>query len=118
VEDLNKQEKLPWNVNIYYNLALVHFEYRTLKPTQTLNMSGDIAPTKYWKLGVTTGFDFTNKRVSYTSINIYRDLKCWEAHIDWVPFGIRKSYYLTITLKSSMLRDFKIPKRSIPMDNF
>ncbi|MCW3078028.1 MAG: uncharacterized protein JWO32_2637 [Bacteroidetes bacterium] len=118
VDDLDKQEKLPWNLNVYYNLALNNLNYNTLKPTQTLNFSGDIAPTKFWKLGITSGFDFTNKRVSYTSINIYRDLKCWEAHIDWVPFGVRKSYYLTINLKSSMLRDFKIPKRSIPMDNF
>lgn len=118
VSDLDKQEKLPWNLNVYYNLALDNLNYDKLKPTQTLNFSGDIAPTKYWKLGITSGFDFTNKRVSYTSINIYRDLKCWEAHIDWVPFGVRKSYYLTINIKSSMLRDFKIPKRSIPMDNF
>lgn len=117
VDDLDKQEKLPWNLNVYYNLALDNQNYNKLKPTQTLNFSGDIAPTKFWKLGITSGFDFTNKRVSYTSINIYRDLKCWEAHIDWVPFGIRKSYYLTINLKSSMLRDFKIPKRSIPLDN-
>lgn len=118
IDDLDKQEKLPWNVNMYYNLALENINYSTLKPTQTLNFSGDIAPTKFWKLGITSGFDFTNKRISYTSINIYRDMKCWEAHIDWVPFGIRKSYYLTINLKSSMLRDFKIPRRSIPMDNF
>ncbi|MGZ4098386.1 MAG: putative LPS assembly protein LptD [Bacteroidia bacterium] len=116
--DLDEQQKLPWNVNMYYNLTLNNINYNTLKPTQTLNFSGDIAPTKYWKLGITSGYDFTNKRISYTSINIYRDLKCWEAHIDWVPFGIRKSYYLTINLKSSMLREFKIPKRSIPMDNF
>ncbi|MBA3665522.1 MAG: LPS-assembly protein LptD [Bacteroidetes bacterium] len=118
VNDLDKQEKLPWTVNVYYNLSLANINYNTLKPTQTLNFSGDIAPTKFWKLGITSGFDFTRKRVSYTSINIYRDLKCWEAHIDWVPFGIRKGYYLTMNLKSSMLRDFKIPKRSIPMDNF
>lgn len=118
VDDLDKTEKIPWNLDMYYNLAFTNVNYQTLKTTQTLNMKGDIAPTKNWKLGVTTGFDFTTKRISYTSINIYRDLKCWEAHIDWVPFGIRKSYYLTINLKSSMLREFKIPKRSIPMDNF
>ncbi|MBI2723280.1 MAG: LPS-assembly protein LptD [Bacteroidetes bacterium] len=118
IDDVDKQEKLPWNVNVYYNLTLDNFNYSTLKPIQTLNFSGDIAPTKFWKLGITSGFDFTNKRISYTSLNIYRDMKCWEARIDWVPFGIRKSYYLTINLKSSMLRDFKIPRRSLPIDNF
>ncbi|WP_305549536.1 putative LPS assembly protein LptD [Sediminibacterium sp.] len=116
--DLNKAEKLPWNLNIYYNLSLANYDDRKLQPTQTLNFSGDLMPTKYWKIGVTSGYDFTNQKASYTSINIYRDLKCWEARIDWVPFGLRKSYSLTINLKASMLSDFKIPKRSPPIDNF
>lgn len=116
--DLDQTEKLPWNLNIYYNLALNNPDDRRLQPTQSLNFSGDLMPTKYWKIGITSGYDFTNKQLSYTSFNIYRDLKCWEARIDWVPFGLRKSYNLTINLKASMLSDFKIPKRSPPIDNF
>ncbi len=117
--DLNAQEQLPWNLRINYNLALTNANDHRLQPTQTLNFSGDLMPTKYWKIGITSGFDFTNQKLSYTSVNIYRDLKCWEARIDWVPFGPRKSYSLTLNLKSSMLNDFKIPKRSIPrLDNY
>ncbi|MBL7912518.1 MAG: LPS-assembly protein LptD [Bacteroidia bacterium] len=117
-DDLDETEKLPWNLNIYYNLALNNPNDHRLQPTQSLNFSGDLMPTKYWKIGITSGYDFTNKQLSYTSFNIYRDLKCWEARIDWVPFGLRKSYNLTINLKASMLSDFKIPKRSPPIDNF
>ncbi len=116
--DLDANEQLSWNLNIYYNLSLANPDNRKLQPTQTLNFSGDITPTKNWKIGVTSGYDFTNQQVSYTSFNIYRDLKCWEARIDWIPFGLRKSYNLTINLKASMLSDFKIPKRSPPIDNF
>lgn len=108
------QEQLPWNLRISYNLSLMNDDDRKLQPTQTLNFSGDLMPTKFWKIGITSGFDFTNQKLSYTSVNIYRDLKCWEARIDWIPFGPRKSYNLTLNLKSSMLSDFKIPKRSIP----
>lgn len=117
-KDLNETDKLPWNLNIYYNLALNNPDDRKVHPTQSLNFSGDLMPTKYWKIGITSGYDFTNKQLSYTSFNIYRDLKCWEARIDWIPFGLRKSYNLTINLKASMLSDFKIPKRSPPIDNF
>ncbi len=70
--------------------------------------------TKFWKIGISRGFDVNTQKLSYTSVNIYRDLKCWEARIDWVPFGPNKSYNLTLNLKASMLSDFKIPKRSIP----
>jgi hypothetical protein len=117
---IDQTEKLPWNLSMYYNLAYDNTSNleTKLRLTQTANFTGDISPTKYWKLGVTSGYDFTNKRLSYTSLNIYRDLKCWEARIDWVPFGVRKSYNLTINLKSSMLRDFKIPRQRQWFDNF
>lgn len=106
--------RLPWNLRINYNLILTNTNDRKVQPSQALNFSGAIQPTKFWKIGLTSGFDFTNQKLSYTSLNIYRDLKCWEARIDWVPFGPRKSYNLTINLKASMLSTLKIPKRSIP----
>ena len=111
------QERLPWNLNIYYNVTYTKI-LEKLKNTQTLNFSGDVSITKYWKLGLTSGYDFTNKNLSYTSINVKRDLRCWEARIDWVPFGFRKSYSLTINLKTSMLSDIKIPRQRQWYDNF
>ena len=112
--DLNTAQSLPWNLRITYNLNLSNTNDRKVLTSQLLNFSGDLKPTKFWKIGISSGFDFNNQKLSYTSINIYRDLKCWEARIDWVPFGANKSYNLTLNLKSSMLSDFKIPKRSIP----
>jgi lipopolysaccharide assembly outer membrane protein LptD (OstA) len=111
------QEKLPWSLNIYYNVNYTKV-LEKVKDIQTLNFSGDVGITKYWKLGVTSGYDFSNRNLSYTSINLYRDLKCWEARIDWVPFGFRKSYSLTINLKTSMLSDVKIPRQRQWYDNF
>jgi len=115
--DLNPNAKLPWNIAINYNLALNNPNNTKLQPTHSINCRADVMPTKYWKLGLTTGYDITTQKLSYTSVNIYRDLKCWEARIDWVPFGINKSYRLTINLKASMLSDFKIPKQSPPINN-
>jgi hypothetical protein len=117
--DLDPTDKLPWNLRTTYVLDLSNPRDQKLQPSHTLNFAGDLMPTKYWKIGVSSGFDFTSQKVSYTSLNIYRDLKCWEARIDWVPFGPNKRYYLTLNLKSSMLRDIKIPKQSLPrLQNF
>jgi hypothetical protein len=117
--DLNSNAKLPWNLYFSYGLALSSSPGRkVILPTQTLNFSGDLMPTKFWKIGITSGFDFINQKLSYTAVNIYRDLKCWEARIDWVPFGPNKQYKLVINLKSSMLRDFKIPYQSPPVNNY
>lgn len=113
---VQSQEQLPWNLNMYYNVGFTKDTVK-VRTIQTLSFSGDIALTKNWKVGVTSGYDFTAKNLSYTSINIYRDLRCWEARIDWVPFGFRKSYSLTINLKTSMLSDVKIPRQRQWYDN-
>lgn len=112
--------RIPWNLMIYYNVIFDKQRASKVKITQTLNFSGDISVTKYWKIGATSGYDFTLNQISYTSINLYRDLKCWEARIDWIPFGFRRSYNLTINIKTSMLHDMKLTKQRPPMstDNF
>ena len=107
------QGKLPWTLSIMYNVNYTK-SLNKVKDIQTLNFSGNVNVTKYWKLGLTSGYDFTNRNISYTSINVYRDLKCWEARIDWVPFGLRRSYSLSINLKTSMLSDVKIPRQRPP----
>jgi hypothetical protein len=84
----------------------------------TLNFNGDISLTKKWKVGFTSGYDFTAKDFSYTSVNIYRDLHCWEMSMSWIPFGQRKSYQLSIGVKSGALKDLKIPKQDNWQDRF
>lgn len=108
--DLDERDDLPWNLYLGYNLTLNNPDNTRILPTHALNMTADVKPTQFWKVGVTTGFDFTTQRLSYTSFDIYRDLKCWEASIKWVPFGFNRSYIVGINLKSSMLRDM-VPKR-------
>lgn len=115
--DLDPTAKQPWNVSLNYNLTLSNPDNTKLQPTHALGCRADIMPTKNWKMGITTGYDFTNQQLSSTRVSIYRNLKCWEARIDWVPFGALKSYMVTINLKSSMLSDFKIPKASPPINN-
>jgi hypothetical protein len=104
-------ETLPWTLRISYNLILQNFTDRKILPSHTMNFSADMTPTKFWKVGVTSGFDFNTLGLSYTRISIYRDLKCWEARIDWVPLGKQRSYSVSINMKLSMLSDFKIPRQ-------
>jgi hypothetical protein len=107
--DTKAGEAMQWNLRINYNLTLAPGETGRILPTQNLQMSGDVNPTKFWKIGLSTAYDFINQNLGYTSLNIYRDLKCWEAKISWVPFGVRKSYTLGINLKTSIFREIKVP---------
>ena len=84
---------------------------------QALSLSGNISLTPNWKIAVTTGYDFVNKGMSYTSIDIYRDLHCWEMRFNWIPFGYYKSWNFMINIKAPSLKDVKYEKKKSYMDN-
>jgi len=106
----------PWNMNFSYTWRYTDiYSYDNIaydkKIVQTLGLRGDVNITKKWKIGITTGWDFQAKDLSFTSVDIYRDLHCWELMFNWIPIGQRKSYNLTIRIKSPMLQDLKLNKR-------
>lgn len=115
-----QKNRLPWSLTINYtftygindNLEYYRYLYHNvdLKPythniVHTINLSGDIYITKKWKFGFQTGYDFVQKTLSYTSLDFYRDMHCWEMSFNWIPIGYRKGWSFTINVKSSALRD-------------
>ena len=113
---------VPWNVSVNYTLTYVNsyvaslYQYES-NLTQTLSLSGNITLTDKWKIAFSSGYDFVNKGMSYTSLDIYRDLHCWEMRFNWVPFGYYKSWSFSINIKASALRDIKYDKRRAYQDN-
>ena len=103
---------VPWNVTLFYNLNYNKTgNERSKIITQTANISGDLSLTKNWKVIVSSGYDFTKKEVTVTSIEVYRDLHCWEMRFNWVPFGFRQSFSLNLNVKSAMLKDLKLTRK-------
>lgn len=115
--DVASNQTSPWNMTLSYKLTLTNPNNARIQPTHALNTTADVMPTKFWKIGVTSGFDFTTQKLSYTSVNLYRDLKCWEARISWVPFGFNRGYNFSLNLKTAMLSEFKIPRKRQTLDN-
>jgi len=107
---------VPWSVNVSYNFSYTK-PYEEATIIQTARFSGDFSLTENWKIGFTSGYDFTNDEITMTSINIMRDLHCWEMRFTWVPFGIRQSYNFQINVKAAVLQDLKYNKRRSWYDN-
>lgn len=108
---------IPWNLRVSYNLRYNKpYDEKTI--TQTLQVSGELNLTKKWKIRMTSGWDFANNKITYTTLDIYRDLHCWEASLRLIPFGIHKSYTFQINVKSAILQDLKLSKRRSWYDNF
>lgn len=101
---------VPWSLNF-------NFFYTNNKPglevleTRSLDVNGNITLTDNWKIGFRTGYDFERKALSYTTINMFRDLHCWQLNVFWVPFGFQRSYTIGIGAKASILNDLKLDRR-------
>lgn len=115
-----KDTKTPWSVTSSYNLNLIKSVNPVVSPdtkVQTMNINLSFKPTVNWKFDVMSNYDFKAHTFSYTRVSVYRDLHCWEAAINWVPFGFSKQYSVSINLKTQALRDMKIPKQKMWFDN-
>lgn len=109
----------PWSLRISYNLRLGKtYRYKPLwlieeTPTyiHTINLTGDVNLTYKWKVGFQTNYDLEAFELSYTQLNIYRDLHCWEMRFSWTPLGNQKGWNFTINAKSSLLQDLKLTRK-------
>lgn len=110
---------IPWTLRVDYNWSLNRpFLVATQTITHTVGFSGDFSLTPKWKIGFNTGYDMVSKQITFTNVNIYRDLHCWEMTMSLVPMGPSRSYNFSIKAKSSILRDLKYDKRQSWYDNF
>ncbi len=113
---------VPWTLNISYTAAYTTIhnylspypDYTVEKEhtfVQTLGFNGNVNITPKWKFGFRSGYDFKNSLFTYTSIDIYRDLHCWEMRFNWIPYGFRQSWNFSINIKSPLLQDLKLDKK-------
>ena len=79
--------KLPWNVTFSYGISMAEntaakIDIKTMrypyKFTQNLNISGNIGISDNWRINFTSGYNFEYKKLTTTTLNIYRDLHCFE----------------------------------------
>lgn len=101
---------IPWNLSLMYTISYTKPD-TLVRITQGLQVNGDVNLTSKWKVGFSSNYDVEQKKFSYTSVNIYRDLHCWEMSFNWVPFGPYQNYNLTINVKSAVLQDLKLNRR-------
>ena len=109
---------LSYNLTLSNNLSYINYILKDdRKVIQTLGVNGNINLTPNWKVSVQSGWDFELKKLSYTSLTIYRDLHCWEMRFNWIPLGTYKSWNFTINVKASALQDLKLTKKKDYRDN-
>lgn len=105
--------KMPWSINLSYsysiredrtkdiNIKRMRYPYSL---THSLNVSGNLKLGSRWNMNYSSGYDFTTKEMSMTTLNITRDLHCFTMSCGLV-FGPYTSYNFSIRATSAMLTD-------------
>ncbi len=113
----------PWNFRVDYNLDLRNqwmpaTQRDSLVMTQSVRSRGGVLLFDVWRVDVSTGYDFIRQELTTTQLDLYWDLHCWELAVNWVPFGLRQSFYVRLNIKASMLKDLKVEYRKYSQQGF
>jgi hypothetical protein len=56
--------------------------------------------TKHWLLNYLNRYDFSEKKITEQTFELYRDMHCWEGRFTWIVSGYRQGYYFRINIKA------------------
>ena len=104
--------KLPWDMTFAYSLTYGNNNREKQITGNSLMISANADLTPKWKTGISTGYDFVQKGVTFTQLRFERDLLSWRMDFNWMPFGTNANWSFFIGIKSGVLSDIKWDKRS------
>ena len=105
------KSKIPWDMTFAYSLTYSNNNREKKITGNSVMVSVNTDLTPKWKAGVSTGFDFVQKGVTFTQLRFERDLMSWRMDFNWTPFGTNSSWNFYIGIKSGILSDIKWEKR-------
>lgn len=105
---------LPWKLSVRYSASYSNSKRQNEISNNSLQFSGNIELTPKWSVGLSSGYDFKNKGITFTNLSFERDLDSWRMSFNWVPFGNSTTYYFFIGIKSSVFQDIKYDQRKVP----
>ena len=118
--------KMPWNLTVSYGIIMAEntaaeIDVKTMrypyKFTQNMNLSGNIGISDNWRITFTSGYNFQFKKLTTTTMNISRDLHCFEMSCG-IVLSPYTSFNFSFRATSQMLADaLKWDKRSSGSSN-
>jgi hypothetical protein len=113
--------QMPWSFSISYGITMAEdrskdINIKTMRYpysfTQNLNFSGNLKLSSNWNCNFASGWDFNAKKISMTTVNISRDMHCFNISCGLV-FGLFTSYHISLRANASTLTDaLKYDKKS------
>ncbi len=104
---------IPWSISFQYA-----FNYNRIpngfgtgyksSVTQNVGWTGTLNLTPRWQMGMNGSYNITQKELGMISMYLTREMHCWQMAINISPVGRYRSFNISISPKSGLLRDLKI----------
>ena len=102
---------IAWTLNVSFAYSFSNTFVVNKFVTQTassLILNGDFNLTEKWKVGFNCYYDVKNLVMNNLTTFLSRDMHCWQLSINVTPVGYYRSFNITISPKSGILRDLHI----------
>jgi hypothetical protein len=104
---------IPWSVQLSYSLNFSRqfvssYTNITTQVFSNLSINGDFSLTERWKMGGSTYYDFSTNKIQTLTMFISREMHCWQMSINLNPIGLFRSFNITLSPKSGILRDLRV----------
>jgi len=104
---------IPWSISFQYalNYNRVPNGFGTGykgSVTQNVGWTGSLNLTSRWQMGMNGSYNITQKELGLISMYLTREMHCWQMAINISPVGRYRSFNISISPKSGLLRDLKI----------
>ena len=104
---------IPWSISFQYalNYNRVPNGFGTGYKgqfTQNISWTGSLNLTSKWQIGVNGSYNITLKELGLVSMYLTREMHCWQMAINISPVGRYRSFNISISPKSGLLRDLRI----------
>ncbi len=117
--DFNIPFKFSWSYNLSFNKIYNAVQQQDIvNKSQRLDFGIETNLTEKWRVNLRGGYDFEQRKIAIASLDVYRDLHCWEMSFNWIPSGTWKRYEFQLNVRSSILQDLKLTRTRQQIDNF
>jgi len=113
---------IPWNLGLGFSLSFyerLKADYSGFEKQFSANLSfnGGFTLSPKWMLQMNGFYDLSTNELQMFTMNLSRDMHCWQMSISVTPVGLYKFFSINISPKASILQDLKI-NRSRSFTNF
>ncbi|HLP15143.1 MAG TPA: putative LPS assembly protein LptD [Bacteroidota bacterium] len=116
IHEVNEEDipdfSIPWNLSAAFTYSQSQPVPAIKSRSANLSINGGFNLTENWRFTFSTSYDMISRQFAAPSINIFRDLHCWEMNFNWRPSGSMAGYRLEIRVKAPQLQDVKLTKQS------